>query len=213
LVDRDDIRGAVENALDEAPERNFVESVDLAINLRDIDLSDPENRVDREIALPNGRGKDVKIGLFCSEEMATRSGDAADAVVQPEEIEELADDEDEAKTLAREMDFFLAEAPLMPTIGRELGVVLGPRGKMPNPVQPGEDVAETIDDMRRTVRASSGENRTFHLAAGTRDHNPEELTENINRILRRITSALERHEHNLDDVFVKTTMGPAVRIH
>lgn len=212
LVDREAIREAVEEALGQAPERNFTESVDLAVNLRDVDLSDPENRVDREIMLPNGRGKDVNVGLFCSEEMATRSGDAADAVIQPEEIEELSDDEDEAKRLARDMDFFLAEAPLMPTIGRELGVILGPRGKMPNPIQPGEDAAEAIDSLRRTVRARSREDRTFHFPTGTRDHSPEELTENINRALRRITTDLDRHEHNLDAVFVKTTMGPAVRV-
>ncbi len=212
LVERDDIREAVESALEQAPGRNFAESVDLAINLRDLDLSDPENRVDREILLPNGRGKDVKVGLFCTEEMATMSGDVADVVIQPEEIEDLSDDTDEAKRLAQEMDFFLAEAPLMPTIGRELGTVLGPRGKMPNPIQPGEDPGETIDNLRRTVRARSKEDRTFHLAAGTINHSPEELTTNIRRILRRITTDLERHEHNLDSVFVKTTMGPPSRI-
>ncbi len=212
LVEREDIRAAVEQALEQAPERKFAESVDLAINLRDLDLSNPENRVDREILLPNGRGKDVKVGLFCSEEMATMSGDVADVIIQPEEIEALSDDPDEAKQLAEEMNFFLAEAPLMPTIGRELGTVLGPRGKMPNPINPGDDPSETIDSLRRTVRARSKEDRTFHLPAGTVNHSPEELTANIRRILRRITMDLERHEHNLDAVYVKTTMGPPSRI-
>lgn len=199
-------------ALEEGQGRNFTQSVDLAINLRDLDLSDPENRVDTEILLPNGRGKEVKVGLFCSEEMATRSGDAADEVIQPEEIEDLADDDDKAKQLAREMDFFLAEAPLMPTIGRALGTVLGPRGKMPNPIEPGEDPAETIDTLRRTVRARSKDRMTFHLPAGTEEQSEEEVTENVRRVLRRITMNLDRHEHNLGSVFVKTTMGPPVRI-
>lgn len=212
LVEREDIQAAVEQALEQAPDRKFAESVDLAINLRDLDLSNPENRVDREILLPNGRGKDVKVGLFCSEEMATMSDDVADIVIQPEDIEALSDDPDEAKRLASEMDFFLAEAPLMPTIGRELGTVLGPRGKMPNPINPGDDPSDTIDSLRRTVRARSKEDRTFHLAAGTVNHSSEELTANIRRILRRITMDLERHEHNLDAVYVKTTMGPPSRI-
>lgn len=199
-------------ALEEGQGRNFTQSVDLAINLRDLDLSDPENRVDTEILLPNGRGKEVRVGLFCSEEMATRSGDAADEVIQPEEIEDLADDDDKAKQLAREMDFFLAEAPLMPTIGRTLGTVLGPRGKMPNPIEPGEDPAETIDTLRRTVRARSKDRMTFHLPAGTEEQSEEEVTENVRRVLRRITMNLDRHEHNLGSVFVKTTMGPPVRI-
>lgn len=212
LVEREEIHEAVETALENGQGRNFTQSVDLAINLRDLDLSDPENRVDTEILLPNGRGKEVKVGLFCTEEMATRSGDAADIVIQPEEIEDLSDDSDRAKEIAGEMSFFLAEAPLMPTIGRALGTVLGPRGKMPNPIEPGTDPAETIDSLKRTVRARSKDNMTFHLAAGTENHSPEELTENIRRILRRITMGLERHEHNLGSVYVKTTMGPSIRI-
>lgn len=212
LVDRDDIHSAVTQALDEGMGRNFTQSVDLAINLRDLDLSNPENRVDTEIMLPNGRGKEVRVGLFCSEEMATRSGDAADIVIQPEEIEDLADDDGQAKEIAQQIDFFLAEAPLMPTIGRALGTVLGPRGKMPNPIQPGEDPAEEIESLKSTVHARSKENTTFHLPAGTETHSPEELTDNIRRILRRITMGLERHEHNLGSVYVKTTMGPPIRI-
>lgn len=212
LVDREEIHQAVEEALERDEGRNFTQSVDLAINLQDVDLANPEERVDKEILLPEGRGKDVNVGLFCTEEMATKAGDVADAVVLPEEIEELGDDEDEAKTLAREMDFFLAEAPLMPDIGRTLGPILGPRGKMPNPVQPGTDPSEEIDNLRRTVRARSRENRTFHLAAGTENHDSDELATNIRRVLREITMDLDRHEHNLESVYVKTTMGSPVRI-
>jgi len=212
LVDREEIREAVEGALEQDEGRGFTQSVDLAINLRDVDLSNPENRVDKEILLPNGRGKDVNVGLFCTEEMATKAGEVADEVVLPEEIEDLGDDDQEAKRLAREMDFFLAEAPLMPEIGRTLGPVLGPRGKMPNPVQPGTDPSETIDNLRRTVRARTRDRRTFHLAAGTENHSPDELATNIRRLLREITMDLDRHEHNLDSVYVKTTMGPSVQI-
>lgn len=212
LVDREEINRAVEEALEQDEGRNFVQSVDLAINLRDVDLANPEERVDKEILLPNGRGKDVNVGLFCTEEMATKAGDIADEVILPEEIEDLGDDDQLAKELARDMDFFLAEAPLMPEIGRTLGPVLGPRGKMPNPVQPGTDPSETIDNLRRTVRARSRDRRTFHLAAGTENHDTEELTTNIRRLLREITMDLDRHEHNLDSVFVKTTMGPSVRL-
>ncbi len=212
LVDREEIHRAVEEALEQDEGRNFIQSVDLAINLRDVDLANPEERVDKEILLPNGRGKDVNVGLFCTEEMATKAGDIADEVILPEEIEDLGDDDQLAKELARNMDFFLAEAPLMPEIGRTLGPVLGPRGKMPNPVQPGTDPSETIDNLRRTVRARSRDRRTFHLAAGTENHDTEELTTNIRRLLREITMDLDRHEHNLDSVFVKTTMGPSVRL-
>ncbi len=212
LVEYDDILRAVQEALEGGKGRNFSQSIDLAINLRDVDLSNPENRVDTEVLLPNGRGREVKVGLFCTGEMAVKVGDVADAIISPEELEDLADDKEQAKALAEEMSFFLAEAPLMPTIGRTLGVVLGPRGKMPTPVQPGSDPSDQIDSLRRTVRARSKDNMTFHLPAGTEDHSPEELAENIRALLRRITMGLERHENNLHSVYISTTMGPSVKI-
>ncbi|MFB6217688.1 MAG: 50S ribosomal protein L1, partial [Halobacteriaceae archaeon] len=112
---------AVSRAVDEAPERNFRETVDLAVNLRDIDLDDPSNRIDEGVVLPSGTGQDTTIVVFASGETAARARDVADEVLGPDDLEDLADDEDEAKDLADETDFFVAEASLMQDIGRYLG--------------------------------------------------------------------------------------------
>jgi large subunit ribosomal protein L1 len=212
LVDFDDILQSVEEALEKGKGRNFTQSVELAINLRDLDMSDPNNRVDQEVLLPNGRGKEVKVGLFCSGEMATKSRDVADVVIQPEEIEELAEDKSQARSLAQEMNFFLAEAPLMPTIGRTLGVVLGPRGKMPTPLNPGDDPADTINSLRNTVRVRSKDKTTFHVPVAVEDLGNEEVAENVKAVIDRITRSFERGRYHLDSIYVKTTMGPAVRV-
>ena len=82
----------INKALADASERKFKESIDLAINLKNIDLSQPKNRIEEEIALPKGRGKDIKVGVFGSGELAVKAKTVADIVIQPEEIEEYADD-------------------------------------------------------------------------------------------------------------------------
>jgi large subunit ribosomal protein L1 len=41
---------------------------------------------------------------------------------------------------------------------------------------------------------------------------PEQIAENIDMILKRLTTKLERGTMNIGSVFVKTTMGPAERI-
>ncbi len=202
----------VEKALEGAPDRNFDESVELAINLRDIDLSQPENRIDEEIVLPHGRGKEIKVGIFASGELALQARDVADTVMEPEEVEDLSDDKREARKLAEEHQFFLAEPPLMPVIGRELGSILGPQGKMPNPITPEDDVEEVVKSLKGTVHVRSGDRRTFHAPVGTVKLGEEEIADNIDTVIRRVTQNLERREINIDSVFVKTTMGPAVRI-
>lgn len=203
---------AVQEALGSAKQRNFPESVDLAVNLRDIDLSIPKNRVNDEILLPKGRGKTQKIAVFCSGEMALKAKESADLVISPGELDDLADDKKMVKKLANEHAFFIAEAPLMPVIGKKLGIVLGPRGKMPKPVPPGADPTPFITNLRNTVRVRSKDRRTFHAPVGTREMSAEDLAENVDVVMKRIIGKLERGKMNIASVYIKTTMGESVKL-
>lgn len=196
----------------ESKKRNFVESVELAVNLKDIDLSNPKNRIQEEIMLPKGRGRQVKVGVFGGSEMALKAKGVADIIIQPEEIEEIAKDKAKAKKFARANDFFVAEAPLMPTIGKRLGIILAPRGKMPKPIPPGSDPKVAIEKLRVSVSVRTRDKKTFHLAIGTKDMSPEDLAENLDAVLKRLTSKLERGKMNIRSAYVKTTMGPSFKV-
>ena len=207
-----DIQQAVSRALEDAPERNFRETVDLAINLRDLNLDDPANRVDESIVLPSGTGQDTSIVVFAEGETAVRAQDVADEVLDADELEDLGDDDDEAKDLADDTDFFVAEASMMQDIGRYLGTVLGPRGKMPTPLQPDDDIVETVNRMKNTVQLRSGDRRTFHTRVGAEDMDADDIADNIDVILRRLRGELEKGPLNVDSIYVKTTMGPAKQV-
>jgi len=207
-----DIEQAVSSALEDAPERNFRETVDLAINLRDLDLNEPSNRIDESIVLPAGTGQETKIVVFAEGETALRAEDVADDVLDGDELADLGDDDDAAKDLAEETDFFIAEESLMQDIGRYLGTILGPRGKMPTPLSPDDDVVETVNRMKNTVQLRSGDRRTFHTRVGAEDMSAEEIADNIDVILRRLHADLEKGPLNIDTVYVKTTMGPAQEV-
>ena len=51
------INQAIKGALESAPKRKFVESLDIAFTIRDVDLKNPNNRIKEEIRLPSGRGR------------------------------------------------------------------------------------------------------------------------------------------------------------
>ena len=207
-----DIADAVSRALENAPSRNFRETVDLAINLRDLDLNDPSNRVDESIVLPRGTGRDTQIVVFAEGETALRAEEVADQVLGRNDLSELADDQDEARDLANATDFFIAETDMMQTIGRDLGTVLGPRGKMPTPLQPDDDVVETVNRMKNSIQLRSRDRRTFHARVGAVDMGAEDIADNIGVIRRRLEADLEKGPQNIDSLYVKTTMGPAVEV-
>lgn len=196
----------------ESKQRNFLESVELAVNLKDIDLSNPKNRIQEEIPLPNGRGKAIKVGIFGSSEMAVKAKGVADVIVQPQEIEDLAGNKNKARKFARQADFFLAEAPLMPTIGKRLGVILAPRGKMPRPIPPGSDPRAQIEKLKASVPVRTRDKKTFHLPIGTKDMPSDKLAENLDAVLKRLMSKLERGKQNIHSAYIKTTMGPSFKV-
>lgn len=204
----------VQKAIEESKklERKFKQSVDVVINLKNIDMNDAKNRIEDEVMLPGGRGEDAKIAIFASGDLAIKSKSHVDLVIKPEEIEELAKDKKKFKKMADNYDFFIAEAPLMPTIGKTLGIILGPRGKMPKPVPPNIDITTIAKNLRKTVRVRSKTSNTIHASVGREEMNPQQIADNIDAILKRLESRLERGKMNIGSVFVKTSMGPPVRL-
>ncbi len=204
----------VEKVLEESKKlnRNFKQNIDVVFNLKNLDLNLPKNRIDEEIVLPHGRGKEAKIALFASGELAVKSKKLVDLLIKPEEIEDLSKDKKKFKKIVDEHDFFIAEAPLMPTIGKTLGTILGPRGKMPKPVPPNADISSMVKNLRKAVRVRSKSNKTFHTIAGSVDMPKEHIAENIDTIIQRVEGALERGRMNIGSVYIKTTMGPSQRV-
>ena len=209
---KNNIQTAIEEALNSAPERKFTESVEISFNLKDIDLKNPANCIQEEIRLPNGRGKPVKIAMFASGEMATKARAAGIDIIDPSTIEDLGGNRQRARKLANSIDFFLAEIPHMGTVGRFLGVVLGPRGKMPRPVPPALDPAMIAATLKDTAVVRSRDRMTFHSPVGSREQSLDELTDNAFAIWRRVTGKLERGAGNIRSCYVKTSMGPAVKV-
>ncbi|MDR1954962.1 MAG: 50S ribosomal protein L1 [Candidatus Methanoplasma sp.] len=203
---------AVQKALESAKKRNFTETVELAINLKDVDLSIPKNRIQEDIILPNGRGKRIKICVIGGGELALKAKDVADLVITPDELGTIADDKKQAKKIANSTDYFIAEAPLMAVIGKRLGTVLGPRGKMPKPIPPGADPTGMVDNLRKSVTVRTKDRKTFHVPVGTVNMPAEEIADNIEVILKRVSLKLEKGIANVASAYVKTSMGPAERI-
>ena len=203
---------AVQKALEGAKKRNFVETVELAINLKDVDLSVPKNRITEDVILPNGRGKAVRVCVIGGGELALKAKDVADLVITPEELQTIADDKKQAKKIANSTNYFIAEAPLMAVVGKRLGTVLGPRGKMPKPIPPGADPTGMVESLRKTVSVRTKDRITFHAPVGTVEMPVEQIAENIDALLKRIELKLEKGRMNIDSSYIKTTMGPSERL-
>jgi large subunit ribosomal protein L1 len=203
-------RKVIEELIKEVPGRNFVESVDLVINLKNVDMKNPNNRIKEEVVLPEGLGDDVKIAVFAKGDLAERAKKMGVTVLSEGDIDTLGKSKSEAKKIARECDFFLSEPQFMSLIGRKLGQILGSRGKMPSPIV--SDIEEIIERLKRSVRLNTKDNLTFHTKIGKTSIEPEKLAKNFEAIVDRVISRLNDGKANIRSIYLKTTMGKAKRV-
>jgi large subunit ribosomal protein L1 len=213
MVERAKIVEAVKAAKEKAPERKFSESVDITINLKNIDMAQPKNRIDETILLPHGTGTNVGIVVLGKGDITTQAKEAGvDLIIGPEEIERLGGEPREARKIAGKYRFFLAETAVMPSVGRYLGPRLGPRGRMPTPITSGQDIRPIVERLRNSVKIRTKDKKVFHVKVGNTQMNEDQVAENIDAVLKRVESVLEQGHLNVRSVYVKTTMGPAVKV-
>ncbi len=201
---------AVEQAIEEDEERNFTQSIDLIINFKGMDLSDPENRFNEDFKLPYQADDEVKIGIIG--DTLINNTDEADREVTQDELEEMFENPSDAKDLAEEMTFLIAEAPLMPKIGQHLGQVFGPRNMMPDPTPPGSDTTEQIQELRNTVTLRLKEDPLLQLKVGKEDYDLDNVSRNAESVYEFIEERLPQGDNNVKSVLVKTTMGSPIEV-
>jgi large subunit ribosomal protein L1 len=185
----------------------------MTINLKDMDMKKPESKIQEMIELPHPLTKKAKICIIASGELAFRAKQAgADLVIEKDELNMIATDKKRQRELANDYDFFIGEAPLMPTVGKSLGATLGPRGKMPTPVPPNANIADQIARHQKLAIVRTKTQAVIQNRVGTEDMKDEEIAENITVIVRRLEGKLKRGMKNIKSITLKTTMGKPVEM-
>jgi large subunit ribosomal protein L1 len=193
--------------------REFTQSVDLIVKLREIDLTKPENRLNESVELPNSLDKETKICVIAGGDLATRAkAGKADLVLARDDLDKLGKDKKATRKLVSEYDYFIAEAPLMPLVGKTIGPILGPRGKMPTPVPPNAPIDQIVSSHRRLIRVRVREQPVIQCRIGTEKMPDDKIAENAQAVFSRIEAKLERGAKNIGQVLVKTTMGKPVKV-
>ncbi len=207
---------AAERIIREAKEkgkgRNFQQTVDLILTLKDVDLKEQGKKIGGDVVLPSGRGRPVKICVIAAGDLALRAKETGVDVLTREDIATIGSDKKRAKELARKYDFFVAQADMMPLVGKTLGGVLGPRGKMPKPIPPNADVAAVVARLTKTVTVrTQREQPIINAVIGTEAMSDRDLAANFAAVVESVESTLPRGEQNIGSIIVKTTMGKPVK--
>jgi large subunit ribosomal protein L1 len=212
-MDLEKVIAAVTEAQNKAKKRKFEEAMELIVNLKGINIKKGGQQINLDVTLPHSSGEKTQVCIIGSGNFAFQARKAGAAqVLEPDDLARFETDKDAAKTLADEVQFFIAQADMMPLIGRILGPVLGPRGKMPRPVQPDADLEQLLSQFSSSVKIRMRKNLVIQVKIGNRSMNPKNVAENIQAVMTALEANLERGAQNIESVLTKTTMGPAVKI-
>src|SRR5246500_406577 len=187
----------------------FNESVEVHVRTG-LNVRHADEQLRGTIALPNGLGKDVKVAVFAQGDKAKEAEEAGSDVVGAQDL---------AKRIQEGFDDFdvaIATPDLMSVVG-QLGRILGPAGKMPNP-----KVGTVTMDVGKAVsesKAGKVEYRTdrsaiVHLIIGKASFDDRRLLENyaavVEELIRAKPSAAKGRY--LRSITVTSTMGPGIKV-
>lgn len=193
--------------LKKGKERKFDQSIDLIINLRNIDLK--RDQVNIVISVPH-KIKDKKVCAFLSEKSKL-----IDTITELQF--KKYSEKTELKNLVKKYDYFMSLARLMPKVATNFGKVLGPVGKMPSPqlgiiTQENEkSIQDTLDKIAKSLKIRLKE-ASIKLTVGKQSMPEEKITENIKAIYSAIENALPKKKENVKNVLLKLTMTKPVNV-
>jgi large subunit ribosomal protein L1 len=187
----------------------FDESIEVALNLG-VDPRHADQMVRGVVALPNGSGRKLRVGVFAKGAKAEEAKKAGADVVGAEDLVE------QVQKGVIEFDRCIATPDMMPLVGR-LGKVLGPRGLMPNP-----KVGTVTMDLAPAVAAAKGGSVEFRVekagivqaGVGKASFTEKALVENIRALIEAVMKAKPSGAKGtfVKRVAVTSTMGPGVKV-
>lgn len=186
--------------------RKFKQSVEMIMIFKDIDVKKGFT-INETIQLPKTNSP-AAICVMASGDMGLKAKNAkADRVMDNDEINRLAANKRASRKLINSFDFFLADTKLMPVVGKVLGQILGPRGKMPTPVPFNAPIDSFLSRFRSSVRVRVKNSLSMACKIGDESMDDADLVANAHAVLSAVEKKLPNGDKNIRKILIKTTMG------
>lgn len=199
---------AIKLMLEQRKQRKFIEGIELIVNLS---LGKDESLRGNSI-LPNGTGKSKKIIIFAPESRRNSLLEAAaDRVGYEDLIVEIKSGKIEKNTIYMTSPSYLKDM-------KEVASILGSKGLMPNAKYGTltDNLEGFIADMKnKATFFKSGKTNLIQGRVGSVEMDILKLTENITFFVKSILLQMKNQSSSksmIKSMFIKTTMGKAVRI-
>ena len=211
MVNESQLVNVIKQAKESDKDRKFEQSVEMIMVFKDVDVK-KGFAISEIVQLPK-KTNPASVCIMASGDMGIKAKNAkADMVMDENELTKLRADKKKAKKLVNEYDFFLADTKLMPTVGKKLGQLLGPRGKMPTPVPFDAPIESFLERFRSSVKIKAKGSLSMSCRIGEENMDDADLAANANVVATVIEKTLPNGSKNIKKIMFKTTMGKAIKV-
>ena len=211
MVNESQLVGVIKQAKENDKDRKFTQSIEMIMVFRDVDVK-KGFAINETVQLPK-KTKPASVCIMASGDMGIKAKNAkADMVMNEDEVTKLSADKKKSKNMINKYDFFLADTKLMPTVGKKLGQLLGPRGKMPTPVPFNAPIESFLERFRASVKIRAKGSLSMSCRIGEESMDDADLAANANAVATAIEKTLPNGSKNVKKIMFKTTMGKAVNV-
>ena len=201
----------IKEAKASSKERKFKQSLELIMVFKDIDVKKGFS-LNETIQLPKQTSSPASVCVMASGDLGLKAKDAkADKVINVDELNKLGSNNRESRKFINNYDFFLAETQLMPTVGKVLGQLLGPRGKMPTPIPFNAPIESFLQIFRSSIRVRVRDSLSMACKIGDVSMEDSELAANAYTVISAVEKKLPSGDKNIKKILVKTTMGKSIK--
>ena len=191
-------------------ERKFKQSLELIMVFKDIEVK-KGFAFNETVQLPK-TDSPASVCVMASGDMGLKAKNAkADRVIDADELNKLGANKREARKLINKFDFFLSDTKLMPAVGKSLGQLLGPRGKMPTPVPFNAPIDSFLSRFRTSIRIRVKNSLSAACKIGDESMEDSDLLANAHAVINAVEKKLPNGDKNIKKIMVKTTMGKLVK--
>ena len=203
---------AIKQAKESDKEHKFTHAIEMIAVFRDIDVK-KGFAINEVIQLPSKMNKPAQVCIIASGDMGTKAKKTnADRVMDEEEITKIGSNKRESRKFINKYDFFLADTKLMPTIGKVLGQLLGPRGKMPTPIPFNASIESFLERFRDSIKIRTRSSLSMSCKIGDETMDDDALASNANTVISSIEKKLPNGSKNIKKIMFKTTMGKVIQM-
>ena len=212
MVREEQLLEVIKKSKESDKERKFNQSVEMIIVFRDIDVK-KGFAINEIIQLPKKMSKPASVCVMASGDTGIKAKNAnADQVISEDELIKLGTDKRKSRKVINKHDFFLADTKLMPVVGKTLGQLLGPRGKMPTPVPFSAPIESFLERFRSSVKIRAKGSLSMSCRIGEEGMDDADLAANASAVATAIEKTLPNGSKNIEKIMFKTTMGKAIRV-